>query len=144
MPRVSTILPNYNYARYLKERIRSILNQTMTDLELIYLDDASRDESNQVAQMFMGDSRMKMHCFDSNSGRVYRRWNDGAKLAKGDWLWFAGADDVVSPRFLERLLVQSEQYPDAAILYANTSFMDCQGCLTVMRHTIPEVEQMLQ
>src|SRR5437868_897778 len=124
MPRVSVILPNYNYARYLKERVRSILNQTMGDFELLYLDDASTDNSNQVMQTFADDKRVQMHCFTENSGRVYQRWNDGAKLATGDWLWFAGADDTAHPRFLEQLLSLAERHPGAAILHSRMATID--------------------
>ena len=67
MPRVSVILPNYNYARYLKERVTSILGQTMPDFELIYLDDASTDESNRVMHQFSGDPRLRMRLFETNS-----------------------------------------------------------------------------
>jgi len=124
---VSAVLPNYNYARYLKERIRSVLNQTHRELELIYLDDASRDESNSVAAQFSSDARMRMHCFEQNSGQVYQRWNDGAALAQGDWLWFAGADDSAHVGFLEHLLSLSKRYPSAGVLRCDFMRIDSDG-----------------
>ena len=127
MPRVSVILPNYNYARYLKERVRSILNQTMTDFELLYLDDASADNSNQVMQAFAADPRVQMHCYEQNSGKVYQRWNDGAKMATGDWLWFAGADDSAHPTFLERLLGLTTGRADVGIAHCLTVKIDAEG-----------------
>lgn len=129
MPQVSVILPNYNYARYLTERVNSILAQTMRDFELIYLDDASTDESNIVIRPFSQDPRVRLHLFETNSGAVYRRWNDGAALATGDWLWFAGADDSAHPRFLERLLALAERHPTSAILYCRPAVLDGSGCL---------------
>lgn len=127
MPRVSILLPNYNYARYLKERLRSILGQTMADFELIYLDDASQDESNQVAEAFASDPRMRLERFTQNSGRVYQRWNDGAAMATGEWLWFAGADDSAHPCFLERLLDKAETHPTAAMIYCRQITIDSAG-----------------
>ena len=52
IPKISIVLPNYNYARYLDERIQSLLNQTYTDFELIILDDASQDNSIEVIEKF--------------------------------------------------------------------------------------------
>ena len=135
MPRVSVILPNYNYARYLKERVRSILNQTMTDFELIYVDDASRDASNQIMEPFAQDPRVRQVLHTENSGRVYQRWHEGALLATGDWLWFAGADDTAHPRFLERLLALSETYPSAALLHCNRAMIDADGRYATTRLT---------
>lgn len=126
-PRVSVILPNYNYARYLKERIRSILSQTMRSLELIYLDDHSSDQSNAVAAEFASDARMQRHCFSENSGQVYQRWNDGAALARGEWLWFAGADDAAHPRFLDHLLSLADRHPSCGLLRGNFYRIDGAG-----------------
>jgi glycosyltransferase involved in cell wall biosynthesis len=134
VPRISVILPNYNYARYLKERVRSILRQTFRDLELLYLDDASTDNSNAVMQTFTADPRVRMHCFDQNSGKVYQRWNDGAKLATGDWLWFAGADDSAHPRFLERLLEIADLHTGAGIVHCRPMHIDTDGQIVGLRY----------
>ena len=133
MPRVSVILPNYNYARYLKERIRTILGQTARDFEFIYLDDASRDESNLVMGEFASDPRCQMRLFQENSGKVYQRWNDGAAMATGDWLWFAGADDTAHPRFLERLLLLADEYPSAGLLHCRMMTIDGAGRLVALK-----------
>lgn len=129
MPRVSVVLPNYNYARYLRERVRSVLYQTMEDFELIYIDDASKDESNQVMETFASDPRVRMTLHTQNSGMVYKRWNDGAAMATGDWLWFAGADDSAHPQFLEKLLALADANPSAAIVHSSCLLMDGQGAL---------------
>ena len=133
MPRVSVILPNYNYARYLKERVRTILGQTARDFEFIYLDDASKDESNVVMQEFGSDPRLQMRLFTENSGKVYQRWNDGAELATGDWLWFAGADDTAHPRFLERLLLLADKHPSAGLLHCRMMTIDGAGRLVALK-----------
>src|SRR5579872_3229200 len=134
MPRVSVILPNYNYARYLKERVRSILNQTYRDFELIYVDDASTDESNAVMQEFASDPRVRIRLYEQNSGRVYQRWNDGAEMATGEWLWFAGADDSAHPRFLERLLTRTAEAPNAALASVRCPGIDAEGRLLALEY----------
>ena len=133
MPRVSVILPNYNYARYLKERVRAILGQTARDFEFVYVDDASTDESNLVMQEFASDPRLQMRLFSENSGKVYQRWNDGAEMATGDWLWFAGADDTAHPRFLERLLQMADKHPSAGLLHCRMMTIDGAGRLVALK-----------
>jgi glycosyltransferase involved in cell wall biosynthesis len=124
------ILPNFNYARYLKERVHSILNQSMADLELIYIDDASTDASNRVMEPFAADPRVRMVLHTQNSGRVYQRWHEAALLATGDWLWFAGADDTAHPRFLETLLESGHSHPNAALLHCNIAWIDADSRLS--------------
>jgi glycosyltransferase involved in cell wall biosynthesis len=137
MPRVSVVLPNYNYARYLKERVRSILGQTFADLELLYVDDGSTDASNQVMTAFSSDPRLQMRMHTENSGRVYQRWNEGAALASGQWLWFAGADDSAQPDFLEKMLALAERHPRAAILHCRQATMDSGGRLLAVSSPEP-------
>src|SRR5262249_45035364 len=84
MCKVSIIVPNYNYGRFLKERIRSVLKQTWTDFELLYVDDGSSDESNYIAQAFQGEPRVRLRLCKKNSGTVYQRWNEAAQEASGE------------------------------------------------------------
>src|SRR6516225_2042937 len=78
VPRLSIVLPNYNYAGYLDERIQSLLAQTHGDFELLILDDASRDNSREVIERYTHDRRVRAHYYAENSGSTYPRWNDGA------------------------------------------------------------------
>ena len=57
-PKVTVIVPNYNHARFLRKRMQSIFNQTYQNLEVIYLDDASTDRSNEVFSEFANDKRI--------------------------------------------------------------------------------------
>lgn len=127
MPKVSLILPNYNYARYLDERIQSLLNQTYTDFELIIVDDASTDNSLEVIQKYVEDHRVRTCFFEQNSGQPYKRWNDGANLAQGEYLLFAGADDSCHPDLLARLVEKLDQNPTVGIAYAQSMQMDSEG-----------------
>jgi glycosyltransferase involved in cell wall biosynthesis len=133
MRKVSIIVPNYNYGRFLKERIRSVLKQTWTDFELLYVDDGSSDESNCIAQAFQGDPRVRLRLCKNNSGTVYQRWNEAAQEASGEWLWFANADDSSHPRFLERLLSLVEGQPDVAVAHSDIAYMDEDGRLMSCR-----------
>ncbi|QKC80799.1 glycosyltransferase [Mesorhizobium sp. NZP2077] len=103
-PAVSIIVPNYNYARYLHERMDSILGQSFQDFELIILDDASTDDSRSILDYYAGVYGTRIIVSERNSGAPYPQWFKGIELARADLIWIAEADDVSDPAFLETLL----------------------------------------
>lgn len=127
MPKVSIVLPNYNYARYLDERIQSLLNQTYKDFELIILDDASTDNSVEVIQKYISDPRVKTQFYTENSGLPYKRWNDGADLAQGEYLLFAGADDSCEPMLIEKLVEKLDHHPSVGLALSQSWEIDSDG-----------------
>ena len=125
IPVVSVIIPNYNYALYLKKRIESILNQTYTDYELILLDDASTDNSVEILEKYKDNPHVS-HILvnEKNSGSPFQQWAKGISLARGKWIWIAEADDVAEPAFLEVCLSQISLYPNVALCMAASWFID--------------------
>jgi glycosyltransferase involved in cell wall biosynthesis len=126
-PRVSIVVPNYNYARYLDERLQTLLNQTFSDFELIITDDASTDDSRMVIERYTHDPRVRAIYFDRNSGSAYPRWNDAARQCRGEYLLFAGADDKCEPAFLERLVGVLDANPNVGLAYAQVWITDADG-----------------
>ena len=127
MPKVSIVLPNYNYARYLDERIQSLFNQTYSDFELIILDDASTDNSIEVIEKYTNDPRVKTKFYSENSGLPYKRWNDGADLAQGEYLLIAGADDSCHPTLLEKLVEKLDAHPSVGLAFSQSFETDSDG-----------------
>jgi glycosyltransferase involved in cell wall biosynthesis len=127
MPKVSIVLPNYNYAKYLDERIQSLLDQTYSDFELIILDDASTDRSIEVIEKYTGDPRVKTKFYSENSGLSYKRWNDGADLAQGEYLLIAGADDSCHPTLLEQLVEKLDAHPSVGLAFSQSLETDIDG-----------------
>jgi cellulose synthase/poly-beta-1,6-N-acetylglucosamine synthase-like glycosyltransferase len=127
MPKVSIVLPNYNYARYLDERIQSLLNQTYSDFELIILDDASTDNSIEVIEKYTGDTRVTTKFYSENSGLPYKRWNDGADLSQGEYLLIAGADDSCHPMLLEKLVEKLDAHPSVGLAFSQSLETDING-----------------
>lgn len=127
MPKVSIVLPSYNYARYLDERIQSLLEQTYKDFELIIVDDASTDNSIEVINKYVHDSRVRTYFFEKNSGLPYKRWNDGSDLAQGEYILFAGADDKCEPTLIEKLVEKLDQNPKVGIAYCQSLRIDSEG-----------------
>lgn len=124
---ISIVLPNYNYAQYLDERICSILDQTYENFELIILDDASSDGSREVIERYTSDPRVQTHYYANNSGSPFVRWNDGADMARGKYLWIAEADDRCHPMLLERLVAMLEAHPSAGMAYCQSQVIDGDG-----------------
>ena len=77
--RISAIIPNYNHAPFLEERIRSILAQTRRPDEIIFLDDASTDDSLAVVSTF--DCFSKVIVNETNSGMPFKQWMKGIEAA---------------------------------------------------------------
>jgi O-antigen biosynthesis protein len=101
-PTVSVIIPNYNYARYLPQRVQSIWSQTYPVHEIIILDDASTDDSSAVLAELQRRSGKPLRVLRNsiNSGSVWRQWARGVALASGELVWIAEADDFADSGFL--------------------------------------------
>jgi len=105
-PRVTAIVPNYNHARFLPQRLDSILHQTYDNIEILILDDASTDDSMTVIRAYEAahPGRIRFIANDQNSGNVFRQWRRGIENATGDLLWICESDDFCESDFLHALL----------------------------------------
>ena len=89
---VSVIMPSYNTARFIGNSIKSVLNQTYTNWELIIVDDCSTDNTDEVVENFK-DKRIKFFKNKKNYGAAFSR-NRALKLAEGRWIAFLDSDDL--------------------------------------------------
>ncbi len=105
-PTISIIVPNYNHAPFLRQRLDAIYNQTYKNFEVILLDDASTDNSREIleeyAQKFPDITTV--HFNKENSGCPFAQWKKGLSLAKGQLVWIAESDDYCTKNFLECLV----------------------------------------
>jgi Glycosyltransferases involved in cell wall biogenesis len=102
---VTVIIPNFNHAAFLKQRIESVLNQTFQDFEMIVIDDCSADESREVIEAYRNHPKVSQVVYnEQNSGSAFKQWVKGVALAKGDWIWIAESDDWAEHDFLERMM----------------------------------------
>lgn len=127
MPKVSVIVPNYNHARFLEQRVQSILDQTFQDFEIIYLDDASTDDSNQVFSQYSADPRVKSLLNRENSGSPFKQWYKGFAVASGEYIWIAESDDYAASDFLDTLVYQLDCHQSVGIAYCQSWKIDGQG-----------------
>lgn len=129
-PRVSVIVPNYNYERYIHQRLESVFSQVFPVYELIVLDDASSDRSIAVIEEYLERSNVDSELVvnDKNSGSVFLQWEKGARLAKGDLLWIAEADDYADKHFLSKL-VPAFSDPALVLAYCQSKQIDENGSI---------------
>lgn len=127
MPKISVVVPNFNYGRFLERRLRSILEQGFGDFELIYLDDCSTDESDRVLEGFLADPRIRVVRNEVNSGNAFRQFNKGVRLARGEYVWVAQADDEADPEFLERTAAVLDAHPRVGLVYCQSLATDEDG-----------------
>ncbi len=109
--KISVIVPNYNYDKYIIGRIKSILKQTYPIYELIVLDDASSDRSVEIIENYLDevkrehpDLQIKFVKNDHNAGKAILQWKKGIEMAKGDYIWIAEVDDLCNKHFLEEAM----------------------------------------
>ena len=124
--RISVIIPNYNYKKYLKERIDSILLQTYPIYEIIILDDCSTDDSVSLIKEIISknkDFNIKLIENKENSGSVFNQWKKGFENATGDYVWIAEADDSCHPKFLETVIKPFDDN-DVVISYCESMRID--------------------
>lgn len=130
--KVTAVIPNYNYARFLNERIDSILFQTYPVSELIILDDCSTDNSIEVIEKRIQDNTteipMRLVKNITNSGSVFAQWQKAFQLAKGDYVWIAEADDSCNERFLETVMEGFED-DEVIISYCESLTIDEKNVL---------------
>jgi glycosyltransferase involved in cell wall biosynthesis len=126
-PLMSVGLFVYNGERFIDETLKSILNQTFTDFELIICDNASTDRTGEIAQAYAkGDDRIRYYRNEKNIGagwnarRVY-------ELATGKYFRWATVDDLLEPDLLQRCVEVLERDPGCVVAYARTKEVDENG-----------------
>lgn len=125
-PLVSVIMPAYNAAEYIEDSIRSVLEQTVSEVELIVIDDCSVDETidivNRLAQK---DSRIRLYRNKQNMGTARSR-NRGMELCRGVYVAFLDSDDIWHPEKLGKQLERIRQ-SNADLLYTSYAIVDVSG-----------------
>jgi glycosyltransferase involved in cell wall biosynthesis len=108
------VVPNYNHAQYLPRCLTALAEQSVLPLEIIVMDDASKDNSVEVVEEFVRRYPViRLHRNEKNMG-VFGTSNLGLQMIKGDYVIIAAADDEVLPGFIEKSAAILRQHPQAA------------------------------
>jgi glycosyltransferase involved in cell wall biosynthesis len=129
LPKISVVVPNFNYAHCLSERLCSIFDQTHATAEIIVLDDASTDDSVKVIETIaeQRDRDLTLIINEQNSGSVFRQWARAAEMAQGEFIWIAEADDLAEAPFLASLIETMRDEPSIAFGFCDSKSIDAKG-----------------
>lgn len=109
-PLISVIVPIYNGEKFLDKCITSILEQSYQNLELILIDDGSKDNSLKICSEYSKKDK-RVNVFTGKNGGVSHARNKGLDVAEGEWITFVDADDCISKTFVESLFCATENNP---------------------------------
>jgi len=124
---ISIVLPVYNGEKYLRESLDSILKQTVSDWELIIVDDCSTDDSLKIAEEYAAkDSRIQVIHNEKNS-KLPHSLNVGFAASKGEYLTWTSDDNHFLPHALEKMRNYLEQNPDIPLMCARMYTIDDDG-----------------
>lgn len=125
----SFVLPAYK-ARYFKEAIDSILNQTYKEFELIIVNDASPEDIDSIVKSY-DDSRIQYYVNEENIGGqdLVTQWNHCLEYAVGEYVILASDDDVYFPKYLEKMDALVQKYPNVNVFRPRVQIIDGEGCL---------------
>lgn len=129
-PLVSVVVPNYNHARYLPQRLDSILQQSYQHIEIIIIDDCStdHDQSREVIESYRENPKISRIIYnEQNSGNTFSQWQAGIRAASGGIIWIAESDDYCEPTMLERLVDAYQAHPDSSLVYTTCHIVDSEG-----------------
>jgi len=122
---VTVIIPNYNHAAYLDQRINSVFNQSYKNIEVIILDDNSTDDSRQVIDKYRANTKIKHIIYNQvNSGSPFIQWKNGIDLAEGKYVWIAESDDYADPAFLETVMGEMERDQEVVFCYVASNIIE--------------------
>ena len=121
--KVSVIIPNFNYARYLAGAVESVLTQTYPDIELIVVDDGSTDASRDILMNY-GESIHTI--FQQNQGVSAAR-NNGVAASGGEFVAFLDADDEWLPTKVEKQVAMFSEDPDLGLVHVGVNEIDADG-----------------
>lgn len=119
----SVIVPLYNKAPYVAKAIESVLGQTISDFELVVMDDGSKDDSYAVANKAI-EGCGNCHLYKQQNAGVSVARNNAVALSQGEYLCFLDADDWWAPSFLEEMSKLINDFPDAGIYGTNYTIVN--------------------
>lgn len=124
-PLVSVIVPNYNHSAFLRKRLDCIYNQTYKNIQVILMDDCSKDNSREILKEYAQKyPEISIECYNrDNSGGVFYQWAKGVNNSTGSLCWIAESDDYCEENFLEEV-VPAFSDPQVKISYCKYCFVD--------------------
>lgn len=132
MPKVSVIIPSYNHQEYVRDAIMSVLNQSFSDLEVVVVDDGSRDKT--VAEIRkIKDSRVRLFTFKENRGACTAA-NYAVSKAKGTYIAMLSSDDLFESDKIAKQVEFLQQNPKIGAVFTKATIIDQDGAAFKQKH----------
>ena len=128
MATISVIIPIYNSKRYLEKCLNSIVNQTFKDIEIICINDGSKDNSEKILENFaLTDKRIKI--INSKHRGISFARNKGIEIAKGKYCYFVDSDDWIELNTLEKLINIAENNNVDVVIHNALNVIEDDSCI---------------
>lgn len=128
-PRVSFVVPTYNYGRFVTRAVDSLLAQRFAALELVVIDDASTDGTAEVLRPYAADPRVRLVRHEANAGHI-RTYNEGLAMARGEFVGLLSADDLcLDPEAVGRQVAMFDADPQVGLVFPAQAYIDDGDCL---------------
>lgn len=134
MVKVSIITPVYNVEECIERSIKSVMNQTCKDFELLLIDDGSKDKSIDIARGLLENSSINYKIITQKNSGVSAARNRGIKEASGEYITFLDSDDYIDHKFVERMYEKAEE-SKCEIVFCDYSEVDAKGNVLVQNRT---------
>lgn len=146
MPKVTFITASYNYQDYIKETIESILKQTVSDWEMIIVDDGSKDNSVNVIKSYCdNDSRIKFYQHENGMNKgLAETIKLGLTKASADWIVFLESDDTIEPNYLQEKLNVLEKYSNVDYIFNDINFFGEERVIKSYENNITSIRNYLK
>ncbi len=125
-PFFSVVIPTYNRAKSIEEAVRSVLDQTFRDFELIVIDDGSTDNTSEILKPITEEDKRLKYVYQENAERSAAR-NHGIELSKGEYICFLDSDDIYLLEHLEMFHKTIESHDKAVALFLSNAIMELDG-----------------
>ncbi|MDO4763454.1 MAG: glycosyltransferase family 2 protein [Flavobacteriaceae bacterium] len=140
MKKVSIIVPVYNVENYLAKCLDSLVNQTLQDIEILVINDGSRDNSQSIIEEFQAKFPLKIRAFQKENGGLSDARNFGLDRACGEFIGFVDSDDYVSETMFEEMYALAKKYR-AEMVICNLQKVDEKGNITQKLTQIPNMPE---
>lgn len=115
-PLVSIVIPAYNAEHFILSTLKSVLNQTYRNFEIIVVDDGSKDKTKQLVDKFLNENNLQGQCFKQENKKIAAARNIGILLSKGEFIALLDHDDLWYPEKLIKVMAKFEEYPDIDLI----------------------------
>lgn len=139
--KISVVVASYNYASYLEETIKSVINQTYSDWELIIVDDGSTDNSVEIINRYcLEDDRIKLYIHENHENKGLKETLLlGISKSSADWIAFLESDDLWREDYLEKKVNIINQYSDVGLIFNSVEFFGEEKIILNYQKTFKDI-----